>query len=299
MLRARGTPAVKDDNVVATSKLMIGPGLEPFPGYRLTAHLGRGGWGEVWKAETPYGGTVALKFLPSDSPRAATQEIRALQALSQIEHPNLLRLEHIWSCPGYLVIAMELADGSLHDLLDVYRTDVRTPIPPDHLCSFLQQAAAAIDFLNARQHTVNDERVAFRHRDIKPSNLLVIGSTVKVSDFSLVMQASAAMTTCRRAGTPAYAAPEVFQGWLSDRTDQYSLAATYYHLRTGAIPFADVSATFDGKYARGALDLAPFTEPERSVLARALATMPQNRWPSCGKFMEKLAHCFTPVVMSH
>src|SRR5437773_587762 len=91
----------------------LAEGLEPLPGYRLTQYLGRGGWGEVWQATRPDGQASALKFLPCTSPEAAAQEIRALQAIKQLEHPHLLRIEQIWCGDGYLVIAMELAKGSL------------------------------------------------------------------------------------------------------------------------------------------------------------------------------------------
>src|SRR5262249_814084 len=145
---------------------------------------------------------------------------------------------------GYLAIVMEVADGNLLDLLEVYYAEFNVPIMADHLCYFLAQAAEAIDFLNARRHLVNGTRVAYRHGDVKPSNLLLQGRVVKLADFGLAVQPPASMGYHRRVGTPAYAAPELFQGWLSDRTDQYALAVTYYQLRTGRLPFPDTPATF-------------------------------------------------------
>lgn len=269
-------------------RLTLAFGAEPYPGYRLTRFLGRGAWGDVWQAIRTDGSSVALKFLPSDCQLAAAQEIRALHALRQLKHENLLAIDSVWSCPGFLVIVMELADGSLDDLLSVYDSELHTPLPPDHLCYFLRQAAEGIDFLNKRQHLVNEQRVAYRHCDIKPSNLLVVGTTIKLSDFSLAVQTSSPMWYCRRAGTLAYAAPEIFQGWLSDKSDQYSLAVTYYQMRTGKLPFLDTPARFDSRYVRPAPDLTPFPEAERATLARAFASVPQDRWPSCGEFIDRL-----------
>jgi serine/threonine protein kinase len=278
---------------VPATKIELVIGAEPYPGYHLVKFLGRGGWGAVWKATTPDGKTAALKFMPSDSPLAAVQEVRALQNIRQLHHPNMLRMENIWSCEGYLVLAMELADGSLHDLLDVYYTELNAPIPPDHVCFFLSQAAAAIDFLNQRQHHVNGQRVAFRHCDIKPSNLLVVGSVVKLADFSLAVQTTSPMWHHRRAGTLDYAAPEVFQGWLSDRSDLYGLAAAYYQLRTGKVPFPDTPRSFHKGYTRPVCpDVSMLTEMERPILARAFAPVPQDRWPTCGDFMSRLTRCF-------
>jgi serine/threonine protein kinase len=267
---------------------LLRPGLEPYPGYRLLQFLGRGGWGEVWKTERQDKSQCALKFLPSDSQLAASQEIRGLQAIRQLSHPNLLKIEQVWSGQGHLVIVMELADGNLLDLLDVYLAEFDAPITPDHLCYFLTQAATALDFLNTRQHHVDGQRVAFRHCDVKPSNLLVQGRTVKLSDFSLALQTTAPMWYHRSVGTLSYAAPEIFQGWLSDRSDQFALAVTYLQLRTGVLPFPDSPSCFRATYHRPAPDLSGLTPAERPIITRALAAVPQDRWPSCAEMMRRL-----------
>jgi serine/threonine protein kinase len=270
--------------------LQLTKDAEPYPGYQLVQCLGQGGWGVVWKAvRRADNATFAIKFLPSDCQLAAAQEIRALQAIRQISHPNLVRIEQVWSCPGYLAIVMETADGNLLDLLEVYYAEFNVPIMADHLCYFLTQAAAAIDFLNARHHLVNGRRVAYRHGDVKPSNLLVQGRTVKLADFSLAVQTTASMWYHRRVGTTAYAAPELFQGWLSDRTDQYALAVTYYQLRTGRLPFPDTPTKFEPNYVRPVPNLSLLTRAEEPILVRALAPIPQDRWPTCAEMMTRLS----------
>src|ERR1700734_1411814 len=110
------------------------PGLEPFPGYRLVKFLGRGGWGEVWEAHQPDGTAVALKFLPCDSTLSTAQEIRNLQSIRQLRHPHLIDIHRIWCYNGHVVIAMELAEGSMLDLLGVYYSEFDTGIVPQHLC---------------------------------------------------------------------------------------------------------------------------------------------------------------------
>src|SRR5262245_134389 len=89
------------------------PGMEPYPGYRLRLPLGRGAYGEVWMADNPKGKRVALKFLSGDGRRSTTDELRALQAIRHLDHPHLLRTEQVWCKAGFIVVAMELADGSL------------------------------------------------------------------------------------------------------------------------------------------------------------------------------------------
>jgi serine/threonine-protein kinase len=266
----------------------LASGLEPFPGYRLRHRLGSGGFGEVWEAETPQGRAVALKFVPCDHPHAAKLELRSLQAVRLLRHPNLVRIDQVWCHLGYIVVAMELADGSLCDLFEVYHSELGAPIVAEHICLLLSQAAAALDFLNTRQHLINGQRVAIRHCDVKPSNLLLFGDVVKLTDFGLSSMTTAQFQFHRRAGTIDYTAPEVFQGQLSERTDQYSLAITYCRLRGGRLPFPEAPSSFQSDYVRPAPDLSMLSEPERPVIARALHAVPQNRWSSCGELMARL-----------
>ena len=212
-------------------------GKEVFRGYRLKELLGKGAYGTVWSAEDEHGQTLAMKFLPSADSSANRMEIRAIQMISGLHHPNLTPIRQVWSYGKYFVVAMELADGSMLDLHDVYRTECGTPIELKYLMELLSQAALALDFLNARQHTVDGMKVSIQHCDIKPSNLLLFGDTLKLADFGLATTTSQAVKFHRPFGTPAYMAPEVFQGRLSDWSDQFSLAVTYIFLRTGKLPW--------------------------------------------------------------
>jgi serine/threonine protein kinase len=176
----------------------------------------------------------------------------------------------------------------LQDLLETYQTELGVCIYPEHLCYFLGHAAEAIDFLNTRQHILNSQRVAVRHCDIKPSNMLVMQNQLKLADFSVAAQTTATMCTHRRAGTLNYAAPEIFQGWLSERSDQYALAVSYIELRTGHLPFKDTPEKFTSSYVRPEPDFSRLDSWEWPILQRALAPVPQNRWPSCREMMEHL-----------
>jgi serine/threonine-protein kinase len=264
-------------------------GQEPFPGYTLRRRLGAGSFGEVWEASSFQQGALALKFLPCDATNTVAREIRSVQAISRLRHPHLIRIDRIWCYQRYLVIAMELADGSLADLLACYRSRGSQAILPEHACLLLSEAAEALDFLNTRRHEINGSRVAIQHCDVKPSNLLLLGEKLKVADFSLSSALSSLSETRSRSGTLDYCAPEIFQGRLSNKTDQYALAVTYCLLRGGRLPFPDTPASFRSSYVRPAPDLTMLSPPERPIVARALHPVPQNRWPSCGELMAGLS----------
>jgi serine/threonine-protein kinase len=262
--------------------------LEPYPGYRLTRKLGSGGFGEVWEAETAAGTLVALKFLPANDSLCASYETRAIQLVSGLRHPNLVTVHDVWCFGGFLVVCMELAEGTLQDLYDVYQLEYRTPIEAGHLWLLLAQAASALDFLNARRHNVNGRRVGIQHCDVKPSNLLLFGDCVRVSDFSLAAATTAPLQPHRPGGTLAYVAPEVLQGRLSDRTDQYALAVSYCMLRGGRLPFDEPADGLGSGYVRPTPDLSMLPPVERPAIARALASVPAQRWRGCGQLISEL-----------
>ncbi len=263
-------------------------GLEPFPGCHLRRRLGSGSFGEVWETAGARGELLALKFLPCDGKNTVAREIRSVQAISRLRHPHLIRIDRIWCFQKYLVIAMELADGTVADLLQTYIAEGNKAILPEHVCLLLSEAAEALDFLNARRHDVDGRVVAIQHCDVKPSNLLLVEDTLKVADFSLSSSISSQSETRCRSGTLDYCAPEIFQGRLSNQTDQYALAVTYCLLRGGRLPFKDTPSTFHPNYTRPVPDLTMLSDAERPYVARALHNVPQNRWPSCGELMARL-----------
>jgi serine/threonine protein kinase, bacterial len=261
---------------------------EDLPGYQLCRALGRGGFGEVWEAQAEGGRHVALKFLPYANSSAASEEVRSIQLVRQLRHRGLVRIEKVWCCPGYLVIAMELADGSLTDLARAYKEEFQTPIPADYSCFLLMQAADALDFLNGFRHKVRDRRVSFQHCDIKPGNLLIFGETVKLCDFGLTTRVNSLCKNRRPAGTPEYSAPEVLRSRISEATDQFSLAVTYCELRGDRLPFPGMPEVYSQNYRRPPPDLSMLSAVEQPIVQRALSSNPTERWPTCRAFMAEL-----------
>ena len=88
--------------------------------------------------------------------------------------------------------------------------------------------------------------------------------------------------------TPHYAAPELIEGRISPRSDQYSLAVTYVQLRTGQLPFRGPVAEVLLRHLHGEPDLSGLPAGECATVARALAKRPEDRWPSCRAFVKGL-----------
>lgn len=270
---------------------MIGlrePGDEVLPGYELIVPIGSGGFGEVWKCSAPGGLHKAIKFvfgnldsLDGDAAKAE-QELKALGRMKEVRHPFVVSIERIDNIHGELLILMELAEKSLHDVF-VERNQAGEPgIPREVLLGYLADAAEGLDFLI--------EKHALQHLDVKPKNLFLVGDRVKVADFGLVKHLERHSSSGLMAGvTPVYAAPETFANKISKHSDQYSLAIVYVDLLTGTKPF-------NGKNIRQLAlqhmsekpDLSLLPPSDRPIVARALAKNPDERYASCCEFINAL-----------
>jgi serine/threonine-protein kinase len=266
--------------------LRLEAGAEPTAGYALVRPLGRGGFGEVWEATAPGGIPVALKFIRLDTIEAGSEQ-RALDILRNIRHPHLLDVQFARRVEDCLVIAMPLCDQSLMDRLRACQALGLPGLPRDELLGYMEELAGAIDFLNEARHpTADGLRVGVQHRDIKPHNVFLVGGGVRLADFGLAKILQEARDTSHTgAMSPHYVPPEMIEGRVSQRSDQYSLAVTYFQLRTGQLPYA-VKAINQILYAHlyTAPDLSVLPEAERQVVLRALAKRPEDRWPACREF---------------
>lgn len=278
---ALGTVYVADDTPRA--------GAEPVFGYRLVQRLGSGGHGEVWRAEAPGGFQVALKFIRLGSEPTRT-DLRSLEILREIRHPNLLLTFGAWEIPGFLVLGMELADRTLWDRFCEAQDEGLPGIPREELLEYLSETAKGIDHLNGARHTLDGRpRHGVQHRDLKPQNILLAGGGVKVADFGLARQLDHSLAShTGNHWTFAYAAPEFFRKQTASHSDQYSLAATYCHLRGGRTPFQGPAAVIMAGHLLFPPDLSMIPEEEHPIVGRALAKSPKDRWPSCRAFVQAL-----------
>ncbi|HET9360491.1 MAG TPA: protein kinase [Vicinamibacterales bacterium] len=227
--------------------MALAPGTRLGP-YEVTALIGSGGMGEVYRAHDPkLKRDVAIKILPahtaSDPDRRARFE-REAQSIAALNHPNIVTIYSVEEADGLLFLTMELVDGQPLDHLIV-----KGGLP---LARILAVAIPLVDAVSAAHQK------GITHRDLKPANVMVTADgRVKVLDFGLaklvegpaeaghyVLSQSPTMASPARTvegrivGTVAYMSPEQAEGKVVDhRSDIFSLGVMLYELATGERPF--------------------------------------------------------------
>lgn len=270
----------------------ITAGYEPIAGYVLEEIIGRGGYGEVWRASSPGGLNKAVKFVYGNrSDERAAQELKSLERIKAIQHPFILSLERFDIVNDRLVIITELAECSLEDLYNEYRGKGSCGIPRKSLLPHIADTADALDYLH--------QLYKLQHLDIKPANLLMIGGRIKLADFGLLKDLHDVDVSRVGGLTPIYAPPELFDGRPSIHSDQYSLAVMYQELLTGTRPFGGRTiAQLATQHVYNAPNLTPLPPSDRGVVARALEKSPDRRFANCSEFVDALKGGASPSIVT-
>jgi serine/threonine-protein kinase len=198
--------------------------------FRIVGLVGKGGMGEVYRADDlKLGQTIALKFLPeqlqNDAERLARfyNEVRVAR---QITHPNVCRVHDVDELDGLHFLSMEYVDGE--NLASLLRRIGR--LPRDKALEIARQLCAGLAAAHDRD---------VLHRDLKPENVMIDGrGQVRITDFGLASVADAVQGADVRSGTPAYMAPEQLSGQaVTARSDLYALGLVLYEVFTGKHAF--------------------------------------------------------------
>lgn len=219
--------ATSDQPVQPESGLRFAPGQILANRYRIVAALGKGGMGEVYRADDlTLGQSIALKFLPErllDPSRLARfrQEVASAR---QVSHTNVCRVYDIIEGDHAPFLTMEYVDGE--DLASLLRRIGR--LPEDKAIDIARQLCSGLA-------AVHEEGLL--HRDLKPANVMLDGrGKVRLTDFGLAALAGAVDDV--RSGTPAYMAPEQLTGKeVTTRSDLFSLGLVLFEIFTGKKPF--------------------------------------------------------------
>jgi serine/threonine-protein kinase len=198
--------------------------------YRIIGLIGRGGMGEVYRADDmKLGQAVALKFLPETLEQDESRLQRFLTEVKiarQVSHANVCRVYDVGEVGGQHYLSMEYVDGE--DLASLLRRIGR--LPGDKAVQIARQICAGL----AAAH-----RLGIVHRDLKPSNIMIDGrGQVRITDFGLAGWAEGFTGAEIRVGTPAYMSPEQLSGQeVTAQSDIYSLGLVLYELFTGKAAF--------------------------------------------------------------
>lgn len=199
--------------------------------YRIVALLGKGGMGEVYRADDlTLGQPVALKFLPEEAAKdpALLERFRGEVRISRkVSHPNVCRVYDVGEVDSQTFFTMEYVDGE--DLASLLRRIGR--LPNDKAIDIARQLCAGLAAAHAR---------GVLHRDLKPANIMLDGrGQAVITDFGLAALTDQTQGAEVRSGTPAYMAPEQLAGKeVTERSDIYSLGLVLYEVFTGKRAFS-------------------------------------------------------------
>ncbi|HWB80684.1 MAG TPA: serine/threonine-protein kinase, partial [Nannocystaceae bacterium] len=264
--------------------------------------IGEGGMGMVWRAFDPdLDRRVAVKLLrravDDTDERATARLVREAKAMAQLNHPNVCTVHEVGVHEGQVFVAMEYVDGGTlaswcgeHPRGTVARTAA--------LVRLFEQAARGLAAAHA---------AGVVHRDVKPANMLVDrAGRLRIADFGLAggtiglprgdvdaESTERSIDGAHVVGTPAYMAPEQFEGLADAKSDQFGLCASFFEACFGALPFAGANAT-----ARCTEIIAGrIREPApghavpgwlRAVMVRGLQADPAARWSSVDALADAL-----------
>jgi serine/threonine-protein kinase len=259
--------------------------------YRIVALVGRGGMGEVYRADDlRLGQAVALKFLPvalEDDEVARERLLAEVRSARTVSHPNVCRVYDVGEVNGRYFLTMEYIDGE--DLASLLRRIGR--LPADKGLEIARQLCAGLAAAHER---------GVLHRDLKPANVMIDGrGQARITDFGLAIEMGAASgaggaggeagagRVAEVAGTVVYLAPERFSGAPATvQSDLYALGLVLYEIHTGRHALS--ATTLDG-WRRAHTDSMP-SDPstfvadidpavERAIL-QCLEKDPAKRPPS-------------------
>ncbi|MGA9493904.1 MAG: serine/threonine-protein kinase [Mycobacterium sp.] len=267
-----------------------------FAGYTILRMLGSGGMAEVYLAQHPrLPRSDALKVM-SEAITADTdfreRFHREADLAATLWHPHIVGVHDRGEFDGHLWISMDYVEGT--DAAQLVKDRYPAGMPIQDVSAIVTAVADALDYAHKR---------GLLHRDVKPANILLTEPEdgkrrILLADFGIarpLADISGLTATNFTVGTLAYAAPEQLMGAdIDGRADQYALAATAFHLLTGAPPYqhsnpvAVISQHLNAELPKLS-DCRPELAHLDQLLSKALAKDPVDRFGRCGELATRLS----------
>ena len=244
--------------------------------YKLVELNGAGAMGEVYRAEDPeLGRDIAIEILHAGG--SQPRLLREAQARAKLAHANVLRIHDVGTVDDRVFLARELVTGST--LRARFEASEWKP-----LVELIKSAGRGLAAAHA---------AGLVHGDFKPENVLVSNDgRVLVTDFGLAREHQAPVDGHVFAGTPAYMAPEQFEGKpATAASDQFSLCVTLFEALYGERPFqGSTEATLRTAHATLTFPAKPIPRHLVRLLRRGLSPDPAARFPALSDLLEDLEH---------
>ncbi|MDB5355318.1 MAG: prkC 8 [Phycisphaerales bacterium] len=249
-------------------------GDRPLEGYTIQRAAGRGGFGEVYYALSDAGREVALKVVQT----YGQIEIRGISHCMNLKSPHLVTVFDVkYGQDGMPFVIMEFVSGpSLRGLIDAAPAGLGT----QKAAFFLREIAKGLTYLHD---------CGIVHRDLKPANIFFENGYVKIGDYGLSKAISADHHTGQTVtvGTVHYMAPEIGEGRYDKGIDIYALGVLLYEMLTGQVPFFGASpGEVLMKHLSASADLTSVEEPFATVIRKAMAKNPADRYQSVQEMVE-------------
>jgi hypothetical protein len=264
---------------------------EVLAGYRIEGLISTGGMGSVYRARNVALNRVyALKVLAEQSGSDSDfreRFRREMRIAASLDHPNIVTIHNAGEQDGILFFVMDFITGT--DLRALLRQS--GALAPERASHILTEIASALDAAHAR---------GLVHRDVKPANILISDRDAEerayLTDFGIARRLDSASSiegltrTGAVVGTVHYMSPEQITGAPVDaRADIYALGCVFFQMMTGSVPYERETslATLYAHVHDPPPDLGHVGEQYPAfhpVLARAMATKPEDRYPSAGDF---------------
>lgn len=251
--------------------------------YRLEALLAQGGMARVYRAvDVRLQRLVVVKVI--DPPRRNDPDYmmrfeREAQAISRLDHPNIVRLYRFDEQDGWLYMAMQhVAGADVETVLASYRAD-KEFIEPDEAHRIIDEVCSALDYAHSQ---------GVIHRDVKPANILLDRQGhAFLTDFGLALVTDIG-TRGEIFGSAYYIAPEqaISSAKAVPQSDLYAVGVILYEMFTGNVPFKaaeplDIALLHINEAPPPLRQLRPGINPElEAVILRALAKKPEERYPN-------------------
>ncbi len=254
--------------------------------YRIISAVGKGGMGEVYRADDlRLHQQVALKFLPRDllaDPDRLLRLHQEVRIARQVSHQRVCRVHDIAEVDGEAFLTMEFIDGE--DFGALLKRIGR--LPEDKGIEIARQLCEGLT-------AVHEKGIV--HRDLKPKNVMIDGrGQVRLTDFGLAIAANATSASGFYSGTPAYMAPEQIAGDLpSVRTDLFALGLVLYEVFTGRRAYPakspeDLARLYDEHKPESASDLVPGMDPRIGKVIRQCLQIDPARRPASARAVAEL-----------